>query len=256
MQNFGKIKNGFNNLLIDNIGKKDETSRKLFKQYVKTIKESEILRTEFLVYHNIENKIENDGLSASLFVSENIKLLDKFDKTLILKENEKLRAILGELKDDYELSSLHKSLSKLIFTKKSAKNIGELTEEIKCIANYITTNKPKEINESIDMPISILTKLMTEKYNERYDTLSPDDRIIVKILIDSDFGVKEGLYNKTVTECLDLIEGLTKDGDIETKARLVKVKEKILNDRESLTENEFTNKFTKLIELKNNLIIS
>jgi hypothetical protein len=255
MQNFGKIKNGFNDLLIKGIGKKDDASKKLFKQYIKTIKESEVLRTQFLVYHNIENKVDNDSFSASLFISENIKLLDKFDKNLILKENEKLSNLIGKLSNEYDLSCLHESLSNLIFTKRTAKNVGNITDEIKAVTNYVVSNKPKEVNESIDMPISILTKLMTEKYNEKYDSLSADDKAIIKVLINSDFGIKEELYIKTITECIGLVDGLISEGDAETKERLLKVKEKLQNDKESLTEGEFTDKFSKLISLKNNLII-
>ena len=87
MQNFGKIKNVFNNLLIEGIVKKDVASKKLFKKYIKAIKESEILKTQFLVYNNIENKIDADSFSANVFVSENIKLLDKYKTSDILKEN-------------------------------------------------------------------------------------------------------------------------------------------------------------------------
>jgi hypothetical protein len=254
MQNFGKIKNGFNELLIKGIGKKDDASKKLFKQYIKTIKESEVLRTEFLVYHNIENKVDNDSFSANLFITENIKLLDKYDKALILKENQKLGSLLGELSGDYELSKLHESLSNLIFVKRTANNVGNVTDEIKVVTAYVTSNKPKEVTESINMPISILTKLMTEKYNEKYDTLSVDDKIIIKTLINSDFGIKKELYVKTVTECMDLVDGLIKEGDAETKERLLRVKGKLLEDKENLNESDFAPRFSKLIELKNNLI--
>lgn len=253
MQNFGKIKNGFNDLLIRNIGKKDDGSRKLFKQYIKTIKESEILRTQFLVYHNIENRVDTDMFSANLFINENIKLLDKFKKTDILKENEKLGSLLKEMKEDYDLAKLHESLSKLIFTKSSPSTVGVISDETKNVTNYVISNKPKEIQEGIELPISVLTKLMTEKYNEKYDTLSEGDKKIIKTLIDSDFEAKKTLYSTTVTECVSLVDGLIKEGNEETKDRLLKVKEK-LNKEETLSEGDFTHKFSKLIQLKNNLI--
>src|SRR5882757_8792444 len=94
MQNFGKIKNVFNNLLIEGIITKDASTRKLFKKYIKTIRESDILKTQFFVYSNIENKVDTDPMSISLFVSENIKLLEQFKPTDILKENEKLGKLI------------------------------------------------------------------------------------------------------------------------------------------------------------------
>ena len=69
MQNFGNIKNIFNNLLAEGLTKKDVKSKKLFQKYIKTIKESEVLKTQFLIYENIENKVDSDVASANLFVS-------------------------------------------------------------------------------------------------------------------------------------------------------------------------------------------
>ena len=58
MQNFGKIKNHFNSLLVEAIATKDEKKKKLFKEYVKAIKNDEILKAQFLIYNNIEDKSE------------------------------------------------------------------------------------------------------------------------------------------------------------------------------------------------------
>ena len=54
MQNFGKIKNAFSEILAEGIASNDVAKKKLFKQYVKTLRESDILKTQFLVYENIE----------------------------------------------------------------------------------------------------------------------------------------------------------------------------------------------------------
>jgi hypothetical protein len=105
MQNFGKIKNVFNNLLIEGIVKKDKTTKQLFKKYVKSLKENEILKTQFLMFNNIENKFESDAMMANIYVSENIKLLDKFLKKDIIKANKKLVTILGDLSS--RLNEIH-----------------------------------------------------------------------------------------------------------------------------------------------------
>ena len=95
MQNFGNIKNIFNNLLAEGLTKKDSKSKKLFQKYIKTIKESEVLKTQFLIYENIENKVDSDVASANLFVSENLRLLEKYSKSDILKENENIFVLVN-----------------------------------------------------------------------------------------------------------------------------------------------------------------
>src|ERR1035437_8942332 len=146
MQNFGKIKNVFNGILAEGVVTKNEANKLLFKKYIKTIKESKILRTQFLVYTNIENKLESDSISANVFVSENLKLLEKFKISDIINENKKLLAlskdIEGKLGETYDptISALHESISKLIFTKRNASNIDEVTNNVTSVINYIKAN--------------------------------------------------------------------------------------------------------------------
>lgn len=257
MQNFGKIKNVFNNLLIEGIIKKDDTTKKLFKKYVKTIKESEILKTQFLVYNNIENKIDSDSFSANIFVSENIKLMEKYKQSDILKENIKLKNILAsesnKLNEDYELSKLHESISNLIFIKKTPKNVENVMAEIKSLATHITTNKTKAVTESIELPVGVLTNLMVDKYNKKYSTLEESDKETLKILIDNNVENKKNFYMKTLGECIDLVDNLLKESKDEYKEKLTKVKSKLQEDKEDTKEIDYLDKIFKLMELKNNL---
>ncbi len=254
MQNFGKIKNIFNSLLIDGIIKKDDTSKKIFKKYLKTIRESKILTTQFLIYNNIEKRIENDPVSANLFISENLKLLEKFTPSDIEKENKKLVDIIGSEINcgEYPENKLHESITNLIFTKRTPKNIDKITEDIKNVSNYIISNKEKVINETIDMPISFLMNIMVEKYNTKYSELSNDDKIVLKTLINSDFEEKVNLYKKFISECNSLVDKLLINADGESKEKLSKVKER-LSETNELNESNLINKISKIIELKDSL---
>ena len=55
VQNFGKIKNAYNEILVESVVAKNKDKKDLFKSYVKTIKENEALKNQFLVYNIIEN---------------------------------------------------------------------------------------------------------------------------------------------------------------------------------------------------------
>jgi len=257
MQNFGKIKNTFNNLLVEAIAKKDENTKKLFKQYIKAIKESEILKTQFLIYSNIENKIGDDSLSVFSFVSENLRLLEKYNQKDILKENAKLTSMLKKINfnidDSYDLLSLHESITKLTFINKTPQNIETVMTEVKKITDYILANKPKEVNESFDLPLSMLSKLMVEKYNDKYSSLSDADKEVIKVLINPDVEAKKELYQNEVKECVKIIDNLLSEESGEAKEKLLKVKSKLLEEQE-IENDKFLDKISKLMELKNNLI--
>ena len=260
MKNFGKIKNIFNDLVSEGIATKDAASLDLFKKYVKTIKENEILKTQFLVISNIENKVESNREKATEFVKENIALFSVFDK----KKMEDLNANLTEfitlcdkgdlLKEDldYNHKSLHENIATLIFTKRTPKTIDTIVEATSNVVEYIMTNKPKEIVESSGLPNSLISTIMVEKYNERYSDLDESEKEILKALINSDDTKKKEVYSKTIRECIDLIDEKLKESSLDAKDKLLQVKDKLLNDKLEVNE-DYTKNISKLVELRSSL---
>lgn len=253
MQNFGIITNAFNGVLAEGLVSKDTNNKQIFKKYIKTIKENEVLRTQFLVYNNIENKIEENEFKANLFLQENIALVKKFSKKEIAKANQLLANNISiELGESYTNAELHENISKLIFTDKTTSNIDTIVEATASIINFMKTNQPKEVNESIDLPSSMISTIMVDKYNEKYSTLDESERQILKALIDSDDDKKKEVYSVTLRECIDLIDGKLIESDLEAKDKLLRVKDKLLNDKQEVNEDFFKN-ISKLVELKNSL---
>lgn len=256
MLNFGKINNGFLNILT-NVVIKDDKAKKLLKKYKDTIKESEILKTQYLLYKNIEQKTESDALMANLYVSEAMKLLEKYNKSDIEKENKKLVKLLkenkGNIQDTYELSDLHESISSLIFTKRNPKNVNKIITETKKVADYILNNKIVDVTTGLGLPTSVAGKLLINKYNEKYKDLSEDEKHVLRVLIEPKFEVKKSFYLKNVGECVEEIDALLKESDDESKEKLLKVKKKLENEFEDLNENNVVGRIVKLVELKNNL---
>jgi hypothetical protein len=258
MQNFGKIKNAFSEILAEGIASNDVAKRQLFKKYIKTLKESKILKTQFLVYENIENAIEADIFTANLIVSENLNLLGKFDKKDLIKENQKLLSLSKEVTDkvnesyDEKLEKLHESFSNLIFLNKNASAINESTKNRKIVLDFINTNKQKVIEESYDIPNSILSSILVDKYNERYSDLTESEKEVVNVLMESKDDKKIELYNKISRECIDLIDKKLTESDLETKDRLLRVKDKLLRNTIELNE-DFPKHISKLFDLKNTL---
>jgi len=254
MKNFGKINNIFNFTLAEGMVSKNDNTKLLFKNYIKAIKENVILRTQFLVYDNIENMVEENEFKATQFVQENIALMSKFSKKDILEANANLvKPVLSEQAISYEKETLHENIAKLIFAKKSAKNINEMIDCTSKIVEYIKSNKEKEIIETIDLPMSMLSTIMVDKYNEKYSELSESERKMLKVLIESTEEEKKNIYSITIRECIDLIDSKFKTADLDSKDRLLRVKDKLLNDKIEIDEN-FTNNLSKLVELKETLL--
>ncbi len=98
----------------------------------------------------------------------------------------------------------------------------------------------------------MISGIMVDKYNAKYSTLDETERKILKSLIDSDDEKKKEVYSETLKECISLVNDKLKESDLESKERLLKVKEKLLNDTQEINEDFFTN-ISKLVELKSDL---
>ena len=59
MYNFGNINNAFSEILFESFIKKDAIKKKLFNTYLKTIKESKLLKTQYLIYKAVLEVILN-----------------------------------------------------------------------------------------------------------------------------------------------------------------------------------------------------
>jgi hypothetical protein len=55
---------------------------------------------------------------------------------------------------------------------KSPKTIDVVVESMSKVIELINENKAKEVIEVIDLPNSLLSKIMLEKYNEEYSVLN------------------------------------------------------------------------------------
>lgn len=256
MQNFGKLKNIFNSYLVEGIAMKDGDKKEKFQAYVKAIKENAVLRDQFMVYNNIENKAELNEHKASEFVKANIDILKKYSKEEIAEANLKLaQPILFEQElpeYDNELSQLHESISTLIFTDKTPETVDQIVESLSEVVEYIKENETKEeLSESDKMPLSVLTNIAVDKYNDRYAELSEDEKSVLKTIIESDEEGKKEIFTSLVRECVDLVDNHLVESETETKEKLLNTKDKLL--RLEFVEESFITDVSKLIELKSDL---
>ena len=252
IKNFGHIKSVYNTLLAESVMSDDKSKKELFKGYVKSIKENEIIKTQFLVYTNIEQKVESDATKAAMFVKENIDLFSKFSKKNILEANTKLVGNLLFENDVVDNKELYENISTLIFTNKKPETIDAIVEATSKVVDYIVNNKAKTLTEAIELPNSMLSTMMVEKYNEKYALLDESEKKILKTLIDSTDVEKKEVYLSTIKECITLIDEELDTADLNAKDKLLRVKDKLLNDKQEINE-DFIKNISKLVELRSNL---
>ena len=252
VKNFGKIKNTYNTILVESITSKKDENKLVFKKYIKEIKGDEILKEQFLIFNNIENKIEADRVKAIEYVKESIALLSKYPKQSIIESNTKLfNDIVFEFDVDYDKKSLHEAITTLVFTDRKASTLDVILEATDKVVDYIINNKTKKVNEGLDIPNSLLISLSVGNFNEEYKDLSESEKAIVSIMIESTPEEKKKLFKDTNDECLSLINSKLEESEINAKEKLLSVKERLLT--QEFNKDNFINDITKLIELKETL---
>ena len=259
--NFGQIKDVYNELLAESISTGNKKKKGLFKGYIKALKENEILKSQFFIYSNIQNKLEENESRAIEFIKENINLMNNFTKKEINEANKKLILDLVFENDklystNTKIKELHENISKLITTKKSPSTISSLVETTQKVAQYIISNKKEDkvIVEGLDEVIlsnKELGSLMVSKYNDRYADLSESEIKTVKFILESDESGRENFFKLNISECLKLVNTKLEESTDSFKETLLSLKESLL-DREYKKES-FEVDILKVLELKEDL---
>jgi hypothetical protein len=255
MYNFGKLKHNIYEVAADGISTGNATKKTILKQYIKTLKESEILRTLSGIYHNIENRVDEDVYSTNEYIKENVALLQRYKISDIVKESNKLSILLEgyEMIEDYPTRELHENIHNLITTKKTAKTIDQLVESTNYIKTFINNNVKKEkLVKETHIPNSMLSGFLAEKFIKKYDSLTEDEVKLIKTVLTVNESEAMEYFDKSRTETLTKINETIKEcSDIEVKSKLLDVKERLLESK--YNKETFTTDIVKILNLQKNL---
>jgi len=256
MSNFGQIKYTYNTLLAEGIAKNSSKEKVEFKKYIKTIKENKVLKTQFDIYYNIENKVESDGWKALNYVNECLSLIDGFPKKEIKEANNKLNESEfiknNKIAIDDNKSNLYEAIDTLINTTKTSSNLNKIVDAKYVVVEYILNNKKENtVVEGYGLPNSVLSEIAVEKFNEEYADLTESEKEAISVMVGTNESEKEELYKKTIKECLDLVNTKLTESNGDVKEKLLATKENLLN--RNYDSKTFVNDLSKVIELKNYL---
>ena len=251
MENFGQIKDTFNSILSESIIKKDNEGKKIFKEYLKILKENNSLRSQYLIFKNLEFKRFEFASDAKEYIKENIELLKKLDKTELEKGKKDLLSLLENKNLVKDNSTLYDHINILSTTVKSASSLDKLQQSINYIKDRMTTKEEVVENkeEAINVPPSVLTKMATNRFNTKYSDVSEDEKQIIKTILNGTEENRRDVYNTLKTDCIDIIDNkLNEEIDLELKDKMLKVKDKLL--RMSYNPDEYVKNIDKVYELK------
>lgn len=262
--NFGTLKDIFTTKLVESYSNKDNKGKELYRNFLKILKESETLKTAFIVFKNIESKTIKSEVKANEYIKESISLFEKFkDKNSLNLEIKKLTTLLESYEIDYkntETKPLHKNLQNLITSPKNVYTLSKLQEAKEELISWVTSEK-ENINEDIEkkyvrdnINLNKFLDIATSKFNEKYkDSLTEEEKNILKVLRENNEEKTKTLVSELVKETISLVnQHLDKHAEnVTIKSKLLETKDVIY--RMSENSDSFSDKILKLYELKKNL---
>ena len=213
---FGKYKQTIFNTLSNSYSNK-KLFKKSFNKTMDGLKEDKVLREFFVGYGNIEGKNFTDKTKAAKYLDEIVTVL----------KDKKSQLNFQNLKES--TNNIYNDLDTLIF-KSSVGNIDNVIDAKDSLIEHMTR---KVKDSTIDKAVSstIFNHIATKKYNEKYSTLSEEDKTKLKQFLSMNKSeIKE--YTDNLKE-----ETLIKLNTIKEDTDKIDMKEKIQNVMEGVTKS-------------------
>tara|TARA_R110002153_G_scaffold10333_2_gene40886 strand:+ start:7205 stop:7993 length:789 start_codon:yes stop_codon:yes gene_type:complete len=258
--NFGTLKNIFVGSLIESYTTDDKKGKNIYKDFLKILKESETLKTAFIVFKNLETKTLNSEISANEYLKESITLFK--NKKSLTEETNKLTILLennGVEYKDLKPTKLHRDIQNLITSPRNVGTLQKLQEAREDVVSWLVSEKKiiKELEENYinkNVNPKKFLEIATNKFNKKYkDSLTEEERNILKILREDDQKKVKILVSELVKENVSLVnQYLEKNTDNTTiKSKLLETKDAIYKIAED--DKSFSTNVLKLYELKKNI---
>lgn len=252
--NFGTLKDTYAKILVNSYITESKINKKFYKQFIKLVAENEILKTQFVVYKNIENGYFDSEVSAVEYLKENISLFEKFNKKDITEENILLQKKLGK-NIEPKSKELHEAIHNLITLKKSVETVNTLIESFEVVKKWLTTVKSLNENtkEKPKVDANKFLNIVVKKYNDKYSNISEEEKKVVKAILSEDLKEKETTLIEFKNETIDLLNKFIKEHNNNTDVKLKLYEAKDVINELNFNKETFKEDIMKVYELKNSL---
>lgn len=197
MVNFGNVKSKLNKAYSQDLIENTSKYKKLYEEFLKTIKSSPVLMLEYTIYENL--KKHNLEYNESLrFIEANISALSKIDKTTLLKENKKLEKFdLEEIELSEDKLKLNQNIENVISESvyKKITNVNKLHESVNFLIESLTKKDETKLEKTENgFKVSHIFHLAKKKLEEKFSNLQPDEMEIISSFIKGDEKKKKTVF--------------------------------------------------------------
>jgi hypothetical protein len=208
MVNFGNVKSKLNKAYSQDLIGNTNKYKKLYEEFLKTIKSSPALMLEYTIYENL--KKHNLEYNESLrFIEANVSALSKIDRNILLKENKKIEkfdlkdVILSE--DKIQLNqNIENVINESVF--KKITNVNKLHESVNFLIESLTKKEEAQLKKTDkNFKVTHIFNMAKKKLEERFSNMQQDEMEVISTFIKGDEKKKKSVfenYKKTTKNFL------------------------------------------------------
>jgi len=199
------------------------------KEFKKNILSNKAISEMYFIYNDLSSQKGINKEIANEYVNESfVKLSD-----LISSNQKKIDELYKWVKTnlDGDVDNEYSNIDFVVYENKIT-NLERILETKKQIKSLLTTTKKEKVQESVNIPLSSMLKIVTNTFNKEYSTISEDEKKELKSLL--------SLNKKQISEEIkSLRESVISklEGRIE-ESEDVELKDKINNTIQRIKESD------------------
>ncbi len=227
MNKFGQLKSNLDQMMVQSYGK--ETFKTVMKEFKKNILSNKAISEMYFIYNDLSSQKGINKEIANEYVNESfVKLSD-----LISSNQKKIDELYKWVKTnlDGDVDNEYSNIDFVVYENKVT-NLERILETKKQIKSLLTTTKKEKVQESVNIPLSSMLKIVTNTFNKEYSNISEDEKKELKSLL--------SLNKKQISEEIkSLRESVISklEGRIE-ESEDVELKDKINNTIQRIKESD------------------
>ncbi len=227
MNKFGQLKSNLDQMMVQSYGK--ENFKTVMKEFKKNILSNKAISEMYFIYNDLSSQKGINKEIANEYVNESfVKLSD-----LISSNQKKIDELYKWVKTnlDGDVDNEYSNIDFVVYENKIT-NLERILETKKQIKSLLTTTKKEKVQESVNIPLSSMLKIVTNTFNKEYSNISEDEKKELKSLL--------SLNKKQISEEIkSLRESVISklEGRIE-ESEDVELKDKINNTIQRIMESD------------------
>lgn len=227
MKKFGQFKSNLDQLMVQSYGK--DNFKTVMKEFKKNILSNKAISEMYFIYNDLSSEKGINKEIASEYVNESFEKLSNLISSNQKKIDELYQWVKTNLDGDVE--NEYSRIDFVVYENKIT-NLERILETKKEIKNLLAITKKEKVQESVNIPLSSMLKIVTNTFNNEYSNISEEDKKELKSLL--------SLNKKQISEEIKSVKEnvITKLTDKINESDDIELKEKIGNTIQRIQESE------------------